>query len=259
MAEATVVVCAHNEQAYIVECLKGILNQTTPPLRVVLIADRCTDKTVELSERLLPRGSLVIEKERAEWRSSYAENLEIGRQKATGQFLAIIDADILVPPTFLEKLLGEIHGEVNASTSALVKTDPRKGWLNRLVSRWERTYLFTPFGREPRGGARAISLKALEEVGGFRDVMAPDTDLDSRLRERSMKVAMDTNVVALHLRRMTVKRSIRYQIEAGKARRELGLSPSRTLLHSLGRLRPFVIYGYLKAPRSMVSEGTQTP
>ncbi len=241
----TVVVCAHNEDAFIRECLEGILKQTVPPLRVVLIADRCVDKTVELSEKLLPRGSLIIEKEKAKWINSYAENLEMGRTKATGKFLAIVDADILVPPTFLERLA--LPDDDYASKSALVKTDPRKGWLNKLVSSWEKTYLFTPLGREPRGGARVISLIALGKVGGFHDVMAPDTDLDIRLRRQLMKVGMDTSVIALHLRRMTLRSSIRNQIEAGKRRRELGVAFSRTLLHSIGRFRPFVIYGFLRA------------
>jgi hypothetical protein len=37
-----------------------------------------------------------------------------------------------------------------------------------------------------------------------------------------------------------------YQIRAGQARRQLRVSPLRTLLHSIGRLRPFVFYGYVK-------------
>jgi len=107
--------------------------------------------------------------------------------------------------------------------------------------------MFTPLGREARGGARGISIRALAEVEGFRDVLAPDTDLDIRLKQHGMKVKMDTSLVALHLRKMSPLRSVFYQIRAGEARRQLGVSPLRTLLHSIGRLRPFVFYGYIKA------------
>ncbi len=243
----TVVVCAHNEEAYIEGCLKGILGQTVQPLRIILIADRCEDQTVKIARRLLPEGSVLVEKKKAFWRNSYAENLEIGRLKAVGEILAIVDADILVPPTFLERLSTDQKEWV--SISALVKTDPSMGCFNRLVSVWEKTYLFAPLGREARGGARVVSLGALKEVGGFRDVMAPDTELDIRLRQGSKRVKMDTGTVALHKRRMTPRRSISYQIRAGRARRELGISPFRTILHSLGRLRPFVLYGYFRAGR----------
>ena len=237
-------ICAHNEESYIRESLEGILQQSIPPARIILVADRCTDKTVETARNILPKNSIVIEKQELLWKNSYAENLEIGRKKAIGDVLAIVDADILVPPLFLEKTSASCSEW--ASVSAQVRTDPSQGLMNRLVSFWERSYLFTPLGREARGGARGISMRALAEVGGFRDVIAPDTDLDIRLKRRGERVKMDTSLVALHLRKMSLVRSVFYQIRAGEARRQLGVSPLRTLLHSIARLRPFVVYGYVK-------------
>jgi len=241
---ATVVVCAHNEESCIREALEAILKQSTPPILIILVADRCTDRTVQISRALLPKGSILLEKGRSLWKNSYAENLEIGRRNAIGELLAIIDADILVPPRFLESLSAFYDGW--ASVSALVRTDPRRGWLNKLVSFWERSYVLTPMGKEARGGARIVSLKALGDIGGFQDVMAPDTDLDIRLRQRGLRVRIDPGLVALHLRRMSLARSIPYQIKAGRARRELGVSSRRTLAHSIVRVRPFVLYGYLR-------------
>jgi hypothetical protein len=201
--------------------------------------------TVPIIKGMLPANSILVEKERSLWKNSYAENLEIGRANAIGRVIAIVDADILVPSSFLEKTSTSCLEW--ASVSALVRTDPSRGLMNRLVSFWERSYLLTPLGREGRGGARSISIRALSEVGGFRDVIAPDTDLDIRLRQRGEKVRMDTSIVALHLRKMSLARSVFYQIKAGEARRQLGVSPLRTLLHSIGRLRPFVLYGYIKS------------
>ncbi len=237
-------ICAHNEESYIQKSLEGILRQTVPPSRIILVADRCNDQTVAMAKNVLPRNSVVIEKQELLWQNSYAENLEIGRKNAIGELLAIVDADILVPPLFLEKTSASCLEW--ASVSALVRTDPSQGLMNRLVSFWERSYLFAPLGREARGGARSISMRALAEVGGFHDVIAPDTDLDIRLKRHRERVKMDTSLVALHLRKMSLVRSVFYQIRAGEARRQLGVSPLRTLLHSIARLRPFVLYGYIK-------------
>ncbi len=242
--DVTVLICAHNEESYIRKSLEGILRQSIPPARIILVADRCTDETVAVSKSMLPRNSIVIEKQKTLWKNSYAENLEIGRKSAIGEVLAIVDADILVPPSFLEKTSASCAEW--ASVSALVRTDSDQGLMNYLVSLWERSYLFAPFGREARGGARSISMRALAGVAGFRDVIAPDTDLDIRLKEHGEKVKMDTSLVALHLRKMSLERSVFYQIKAGEARSQLGVSPLRTLLHSIVRLRPFVLYGYLK-------------
>jgi glycosyltransferase involved in cell wall biosynthesis len=241
----TVLICAHNEESYIRRSIEGILQQSVRPARIIVVADRCTDNTVSISKSMLPANSLVIEKQKSSWRNSYSENLEIGRRSAIGDVFAIVDADIFVPPSFLDEIARSCKEW--ASVSALVRTDPSAGLLNWLVSFWERSYLLAPLGQEARGGARGVSARALEDAGGFRDVIAPDTDLDIRLKRHGEKVKMDASLVALHLRKMTVRRSVFYQIKAGEARRQLRISLLRTLLHSIGRLRPFVLYGYLKS------------
>jgi Glycosyl transferase family 2 len=223
------------------------------PALVILVVDRCTDQTLAISKRMLPSNSIIIEKQKSSWENSYAENLEIGRKNAIGEVLAIVDADIFVPPLFLEKT--SAFCPEWASVSALVRTDPTQGLMNHLVSYWERSYLFTPIGREARGGARIIWMRALAEVGGFRDVIAPDSDLDIRLRKHGQKVKMETSLVALHLRKMSLMRSVSFQIKAGEARRQLGVSPIRTLLHSIVRLRPFVLFGFFKGNLSRDKQG----
>ncbi len=242
--DSSVIVCAHNEEIYIEGCLKSILAQTVLPSQVIVVLDRCTDGTKGIALRVLQEKGHLIEKAAQQWRHSISENLEIARTRANGQALAIIDADITVPADFLERLLPQLNEY--SSISALARTDPSQGLLNKAVSVWEYTYRFAPFGKEPRGGARVILTHDIAEIGGFRDVAAWDTDVDNRLRRLGHKVKLDTSLTALHRRRMTISRSLSYQIEMGRARKELGLSLSRTVMHSIFRLRPFVVYGYVR-------------
>lgn len=242
---STIVVCAHNEAGYIRPCLDSLLAQTIPPNLILVVADRCTDETVKVAREALNRtNSTIIEKKTCSWHYSISENLEIARHRAVGDALVVVDADMTVPRDFLEKLIPQLTQY--ASVSAVARTDPSQGLLNTAVSFWEKTYSFAPLGQEPRGGARAISLKSLEKIGGFHDVQAWDSDIDQQFRRMGLKVKLDSHVAVLHRRKMTLRRSIRYQIEAGRARRELKVSLARTMLHSVIRLRPFVIYGYLK-------------
>ncbi len=242
------VVCAHNEANYIEDCLKAILAQRVPPSEIVLVLDRCTDSTGELATPLLEGvHHTILRKEVTHWNNSISENLELARAKARNAGFVVIDADMVIPAYFLEKLLPELREY--SVVSAVARTDPSRGLLNWLVSWWERTYRIAPMGTQPRGGARVISKRDLDEVGGFRDVYAWETDLDNRLKKSGREVKLDANVVVLHRRKMTLLSSVQYEIEAGRARRELGISISRTILHSLVRLRPFVIYGYLKPKR----------
>ncbi len=243
--EATVAICAHNEESYVEPCLKSVLGQTIRPSRIIFVADRCDDKTEDISRRLLPSNdAIIIVKHSSDWKNSISENLELARERAAGGAFVIVDADMVLPSSFLERLLPQL-GEF-ASVSALAKTDPGKGLLNKLVCVWEQSYRFAPLEEQPRGGCRVVSMNALTEAGGFRDVAAWDTDLDMRLRKAGHRVKLDREVVVLHTRQMTFSRSISYQVRAGRARRELGIGLGKTLLHSLARLRPFVLYGYLK-------------
>ena len=244
MTSSTVLVCAHNEEDYIGDCLESILRQKRSAGLIIVVADRCTDRTVDLAKKQLEKSpSLILQKHRLNWRNSISENLQLGFSRAIGDALVIVDADMTLPPDFLAIVLPQM--DRFAVVSAIAKTDSSRSVLNRLVSVWELTYTFSPLGEQPRGGARAISMRALKAVGGFRDVYAWETDLDLRLRRAGLKVKLDKGVVVLHRRRMTLARSIAYQIQAGRARRELGISPVRTLLHSIIRMRPFVLIGYL--------------
>ena len=45
----TVLIPAHNEEGCITQTLGSLMSQSTPPTRVVVVADNCTDRTVELA------------------------------------------------------------------------------------------------------------------------------------------------------------------------------------------------------------------
>ncbi|OLC63060.1 hypothetical protein AUH73_02930 [archaeon 13_1_40CM_4_53_4] len=180
---------------------------------------------MDLAKKQLERSpSLILRKDRLNWRNSISENLQLGFSRAIGDALVVVDADMTLSPNFLAIILPQM--DRFAVVSAIAKTDSSRSVLNRLISFWELTYTISPLGEQSCGGARAISIAALKAVGGFRDVYAWESDLDLRLR-------------------MTLARSIAYQIQAGRARKERGISPERTLLHSILRMRPFVLIGYL--------------
>jgi len=243
-----VAIPAHNEEKYLEDCITSILQQTIQPSKIILIADRCTDRTVDIANKMLPaERSTIIRKDQLSWRNSIAESLELARQQAIGEAFFIVDADMLLPRNFIEQLLPQLTEY--ASVSAYAKTDSSQGLLNRVFSMWEKTHRLAPLGEQPRGGARAVSIPALTRLNGLHDVAAWDTDLDTRLRQNGYKVRLDRTLTVLHRRRMSLRRSVSYQIQAGRARRELGISGKRTILHSLGRLRPFVLYGYYYYPK----------
>jgi len=243
----SIVVAAHNEEKYITRCLEAIEGASEDiEHEIIVIGDRCTDRTVDEAKRFPVR---IIEKDRANWRNSYAENLEIGLGKADGAFVAIVDADIRIEPAYFKKVLAAFKGDV-VSISGRVLTEPSTPF-NRLYSLWERTYDVLGSGRAPRGGNRVFRGEDLRRVR-FSDAIAPDTDVDLRMRGERKYLR---DAISYHMRELTIGKCVRGQLISGRARRQLRVSFWRTLLHSLVRLRPFVIVGYIRGQREIEKEG----
>src|SRR2546426_619970 len=114
---------AYNEEKYIEDCIRSILQQTIQPTKIILVADRCTDRTVEIATSILPmERSAILRKEKVSWHNSYSENLELARQRAVGDTFFIVDADMRLPKNFIEHLLPQLTEY--ASVSAIAKPDP---------------------------------------------------------------------------------------------------------------------------------------
>jgi len=118
--------------------------------------------------------------------------------------------------------------------------------LCKLLFLWERTYAFSPW-RRPRGCALLIRKDVLDEIGGFADVSAPDTHVQEYATKLGYHVRVVSKVKAYHVRKITLKRAVKTQFQTGIARYKQGIGLTRTLLHSIARLRPFVILGYIYA------------
>jgi glycosyltransferase involved in cell wall biosynthesis len=240
--EVSVIICAHNEEEYVRKCLNSVQNAVRNiGSEIVFVADRCTDNTVEIAKKL--GISNIIEKKWKKWKNSYAEALQAGYQKAAGKYVAIIDADIVIPEDFFARLIPIVNNGV-ASVSAQVTTYPHT-FLNRLIYAWEQTYELAPLGRKPRGAARVILKSALDEVGGFNDAVAPDTDLDIRFAKKGYKSVYSRAVKVWHIRNLSLDKMIKGQIAAGRARYALGTGIIKTMAHAIFRFRPFIIGGWL--------------
>lgn len=238
----SVICCAHNEEEYVRKSVPNVLKALESVSgEFLFIADRCTDKTVDIVREY---GISVIEKKNKIWKNSYAEALQIGYLKAKGKYIAIIDADVIIPTKLFIFLLPMVQGNV-ASIASEIITYPDTFW-NRLLFAWEKTQNIAPLGKKPKGAVRVIAKRALDKVGGFGDVSSPDTYLDIKLSKQGFKSIHLSSIVAYHIRHVTLKKMFKSQLLSGRARYELGESLKRTLLHSLFRIRPFVLKGWLQ-------------
>jgi cellulose synthase/poly-beta-1,6-N-acetylglucosamine synthase-like glycosyltransferase len=236
----------HNEAKHLPVSLRGlkaIPQINGQSIRLIAVLDRCTDSSEAIVKKYFP-DALVIKKDTVKWKNSYAENLQLGFQHSTSAVVCILDADILV---FYQSFVRLLDGSRdNASVGGNVLVDKNAGFLSLMYHFWEKTFDLA-FEREPWGGFRAIRREALAHIGGFKDVLAPDTQLDIDLRRAGYTVKFVREAYCYHLRKVTLEKCVQGQVQSGRMRRYMKTSFPRVLAHSVIRLRPFVVYGYLKS------------
>jgi glycosyltransferase involved in cell wall biosynthesis len=101
-ALVSVVMPAHDEEAFIAEALESVLSQTHSPVEVIVVDDGSSDRTAEIATGC---GVQVVRRQRA----GVAAARNAGLALARGEYWTILDADDVMPPKALECQVVELE------------------------------------------------------------------------------------------------------------------------------------------------------
>lgn len=187
----SVVVPALNEERFIANNLISLLQQDFKDFEIIVVDNNSTDKTAEIAKSLGAR--VITNKERGVGAARQA-----GFVSAKGTIIATTDADNILPPDWLSKIVSEFKHD-----SSLVAY----GGLFRLYSgplsaRIAVRYLTYPVFKFDKlvsnkwsliAQNMAVKTSAFKKVGGFKHVqIGEDADLSQRLADIG-KVHLDPN------------------------------------------------------------------
>ncbi|MEZ5667416.1 MAG: glycosyltransferase family 2 protein [Alphaproteobacteria bacterium] len=217
----SVVVSAHNKQAYVGEAVRSALVQSLRAIEVVVVDDASTDATREVVQALAsedPRVRLVALSDNV----GQPAALNIGLREARGEWVAILDGDDWVAPTLYAELiaLAEAHGaNVVAGNMQWVFGSEAPPWHTLL-----------PAGDAP------LLLSAVEFIRrSMTDDMMPLSFLQPLVR-----------------RRLVVDHAIRYD-ESDRFDLDFGILVRAILAGGRLVVTPKVGYYYRQVPGSMMS------
>jgi glycosyltransferase involved in cell wall biosynthesis len=186
----SVIVCAHNEEAYIVPALLSLLGQARPPDEILVINNASTDRTKAVAASLPgvrvvdePNRGLVVARER-------------GRRESQGDLLVYIDADCRAPRMWL----GRIERRFVARPDLIALSASYRfydwDWAGRSLARLydltlaPLTHILVKYvlriGVVFYGGNFAVRREALAQIGGFDtsiEFHGEDTNLGRRLSQ----------------------------------------------------------------------------
>ena len=186
---------AHDEQALLPDCLAALRRAAAqpglPPVRVVVVADRCTDDTARIARA---GGADVLEVDLrsagAARRYGLDEAVETAPVPADQLWLATTDADSRVPPEwFVDQLRWRAEGwDAVAGTVAVADWSGHHG---SVAHRFADQYAWTgPEHPHVHGANLSLTGTAYAAVGGFPPLaLAEDHALIAALESRGLRVA----------------------------------------------------------------------
>lgn len=222
--KVSIVVPAHNEERVIESCIESLLASEYPALEVVLVLDRCTDRTLELVRPIAARDARLTVIENASCPEDWAGKCNaarVGAERATGAYLLFTDADVQFDPRLVRAALAVAIDEGRGLLS-LLPTLRSAAWYEAVVQPVAaltllRLYPIDKVNREERrrpfangqfllfersvyervGGHAAVKDDLLEDIAFARRVDAAGGRVGLAVAEELLTVHMYPSFAAL--------------------------------------------------------------
>lgn len=245
----TVVVCAYNEERYLEDCLRSLLECGYPGLEVLVCDDGSTDRTREIAERFPFRVLALPHRGLGAARNA-------GIAAASGEIVAFLDADARCHSEWPFHLALSLEDDNVVASGGPNLPAPEAEPVERAVAASPggpvEVLVADDRAEHVPGCTMAFTREALVAVGGFDEgytAAGDDVDLCWKILDRGWEIGFSPAAQIRHHRRDSVRAYLRQQRGYGRAERMVAARhPWR--FNRLGQARwSGVIYGGLRAPR----------
>jgi len=102
MAKVSVIIPVYNVEKYLRECLDSVVNQTLQDIEIICVDDGGKDKCPQIIDEYAKNDEriTVIHKENG----GYGQSCNVGLEKASGEYVAILEPDDYIAPNMYEDL-----------------------------------------------------------------------------------------------------------------------------------------------------------
>ena len=200
--EVSILIPAYNEEGVIVDTVRAALASKYAKLEVLVVDDGSTDRTAELVRANFGRDRRVRLLLQTNHGKPTALNHALG--EAIGEIVVSIDADTIVDPDAVPRLVRHFAEPSVGAVAGNVKVMNR----NRWITRWQALEYITSQNLEKRafdllncipvvpGAVGAWRTDLLRSHDGFSgDTVAEDTDLTLTIRRNGWKILYDEDAI----------------------------------------------------------------
>ena len=102
MAKVSIIIPTYNVEMYLVECMESVIHQTLKDIQIICINDGSTDGSLEILKSYAQKDDriVLVDKENG----GYGIAMNIGLEKATGEYIGIVEPDDFVKLDMYESL-----------------------------------------------------------------------------------------------------------------------------------------------------------
>ena len=211
-----IVICAHNEELFLAETLRAVLAQTIQPKKVLVVNDNSTDNTEAIIDEYASenRHILKINISSSSHHMPGAKVVEAfneGYEQLDDQydFIVKLDADIILPENYFEKI------------SELINSDSKAGILGGFAyeqdtnGAWKLNH---PMNKDHvRGAFKSYTKQCFKAIGGLKNSIGWDTVDELLAQYNDFKVITDDSLKIKHLRPLGASYNKRARFLQGEA------------------------------------------
>ncbi len=105
MKKVSILVPIYNVEKYLKQCLESLCKQTLQEIEIICINDGSTDRSKEILEEYQKQDHRIVVIEKPN--TGYGNSMNVGLDRAVGNYIAIVESDDFVEPDMMERLYVE--------------------------------------------------------------------------------------------------------------------------------------------------------
>ena len=250
----TVGIVAKNEERYIDETLRGIINQSidTSLIEIIVVDGNSSDRTREIAENILSMSNVdykvLNEKDFGFYGLCFSRNLVIDNSSKTTEYIAYTDADCIVEKNWLKTLYQHIKesAEDVAGAGGPRLVAPTKDRKELVINNFLTSNIAS--GGNPAFSKRNVAY--LDSIPNYNSIYKKD--IISKFRYDDSLIISDDNELNLRLKKAGYRfiyagdaevyhRETNSIVEFGKNMRNYGVNITNTIKkHRLFKIKPFI-------------------
>jgi glycosyltransferase involved in cell wall biosynthesis len=253
----SLVIAAHNEEDFIIDCLNSVFSQTVLPKEIVVVNDNSTDRTEALLREFQSKRSEL----KVLNHSSSSDHMPGSKVVAAFNYglqeiklnsidlIVKLDADLILPSNYFEEVIDCFQTDIQIGIVGGFAYEQDKSGTWKLNHPMNKNHV--------RGAFKTYRVDCFQKMNGLRVAMGWDTADELLAQYHGYKIKTLDHLKVKHLRPLGKAYNKKAKLLQGKAMFGLRYGFTLSLIASFksaykqARLKLFIdqIQGYLKAKK----------